>query len=98
MARFESLTASLHIPTREMDTALEQSIASALTSAVTTALASLRAKHDDDIQSLREMLQKAFPSKESRPPSPDAQALSDAAINPKATSSPDLASKGSQER
>ncbi len=83
-----------------MNTALEQSIASEVTSAVASALAGLRAKHDDDIQSLREMLEKALPAKNSSAPSPDAQTLGvgDVDNKPKAASSPDLTSKGSQEK
>ena len=83
-----------------MNTALEQSIASAVTSAVVSTLAGFRAKHNDDIQSLCEMLEKALPAKDSSAPSPDAQTLGvcDPDNKPKAVSSPDLTSKGSQER
>lgn len=93
-----------------MDPALEQLIDSTVTSAVTAALASLRTKHDNDIQSLREMLEKALPVKSSSPPSspslehddlpPNAQAppAGDANDNSKATSLADSTSKTSQEK
>ena len=63
-----------------MNPTLEQSIASVVTFAVVSVLATLHAKHDNDIQSLREMFQKAFPLRESSP-LPDAQTLSNLAIN-----------------
>ena len=83
-----------------MDTAFEQSIASAVTSAVALALAGLRAKHDDDIQSFCKMLEKALPAKDSSAPSPDAQTpgVDNKDNKPKAASSSDLTSKGFQER
>lgn len=63
-----------------MDPILEQSIASAVTSAIAFALAILYAKHNNNIQSLREIFQKDFPSKKSSPP-PDTQTSNNLAIN-----------------
>lgn len=80
-----------------MDPTFKQSIASAVIFAIASALAILHAKHNDDIQLLYEMFQKAFPLRESSP-LPNAQAPSNLAINPATAFSSYLVSKVLQER
>lgn len=77
-----------------MNTTFEQSISFAMTSAIIAALASLCVEHNNDIQLFCKMLQIIFPSKEFEYLFPDAQTLSNVAVNFKTTSSPNLASKG----
>lgn len=81
VAHFESINAHISRPLQGMDPTLKQLITSAVTSAVISALVTLYVKNDNDIQSLCEMFQKTFSSRESSPLL-DAQTPNNLAINP----------------
>ena len=72
VSRFEEITANSKI----MDSSLQQSITSAVSSAVATAVASIQAKHESEMLSLREMIEKSLLLRESPsstpPPDPNA--------------------------
>ena len=71
VARFVEIIADSH----SMNSSLQQSIASAVTSTVATAVASLQAKHESEMLSLREMIEKSLLLRDSPsatpPPDPD---------------------------
>ncbi len=77
-----------------MDFSLQQSIANAVTSAVATAVASIQTKHESEMLSLREMIEKSLLLRDSPsatpPPDPDA--------TPKSPPGGDLLLKVSTER
>ncbi len=56
VARFEEVVAN----SRTMDSSLQQSIANAVTSAVATAVVSIQTKHNSEMLSLREMIEKSL--------------------------------------
>ncbi len=74
-----------------MDSSLQQSITSVVTSAVAIAVSSIQAKHESEMLSLREMIEKSLLLRESPsatpPPDPDAspKALPPADSLPKTT-------------
>ena len=72
VSRFEKITANSEI----MDSSLQQSITSAVASAVATAVSSIQAKHESEMLSLREMIEKSLLLRESPsatpPPDPNA--------------------------
>ena len=76
VARFAELIADTHT----MDSSLQQSIASAVTSAFATAVASIQAKHKSEMLSLREMIEKSLLLRDSpsATPPPDLDATSKA--------------------
>ncbi len=90
VSRFEEIMANSKI----MDSSLQQSITSAVSSAVATAVASIQAKHESEILSLREMIEKSLLLRESPsstpPPDPDA--------TPKSFPAGDSLQKASTER
>ena len=100
VANLESITKHQQSDIQGIDTAFEQSITFVVTSVVASALAGLHAKHDDDIQSLCKIFEKTLPTKDSCALSPDAQTpdVGEADNKSEAAFSPDLTSKGSQER
>ena len=67
VARLKEITANSQV----MDSSLQQSITSAVTSAVATAVADIQAKHESEMLSLREMIEKSLLLRESSP-DPDA--------------------------
>ncbi len=77
-----------------MDSSLQQLITSAVASAIATAVSSIQAKHDSEMLSLREMIDKSLLLRESSfatpPPNPDAA--------PKPHTSDDALPKASAER
>ena len=77
-----------------MDSSLQQSITSAVASAVSIAVASVQAKHENEMLSLREMIEKSLLLRESPsaipPPDPDA--------TPKSPPAGDSLPKGSTQR
>ena len=82
VARFVEIIADSHT----MDSSLQQSIASAVISVIATAIASIQAKHESEILSLREMIEKSLLLKHSpsaTPPSdPDAAPKAHSGTNP----------------
>ncbi len=90
VSRFEEITAN----SRVMDSSLQQSIANAVSSAMATAVAAIQTMHENEMLTLREMIEKSLLLKESPsatpPPDPDAA--------PKALSGADSLPKASAER
>lgn len=97
VVHFKSITAYVSRPLQGIDLILEQLITFAVTSAIAIALTTLSAKHNNNIQLLCKMFQKAFSLRECSP-SPNAQTPSNPTINLATASSLDLASKDVQKR
>ena len=90
VSRLEEIMANSQI----MDSSLQQSISNAVSSAVAAAVAAMQAKHENEMLSLREMIEKSLLLRESPsstpPPDPDA--------TPKALPAGDSLPKASTER
>ena len=90
VSRFEEITANSKI----MDFSLQQLITGAVSSAVATAVASIQAKHESEMLSLREMIEKSLFLRDSQSATP----LPDPNATPKSLPSGDSLPKASTKR
>lgn len=93
--RFQKIMAHMPSLLQAMDPSLEQAIASAVTSAVFTAVSTLQARHNDEMLSLRKMIEKSL-LLNTAPPS--STPPSDSKASAKALISAEMPTKASTKR
>ena len=76
VSHFKTLVTNYNLPTADMDPMVKQSIASAITSAVSVAVDAIQTKHKLEMLALREMIEKSLllRNSSSSTPSPDPDA------------------------